>query len=149
MRVIIQRVKKATVLDKDKKEIVGSINEGLLILLGIKKGDSQKEAEYLAEKISKLRIMSDKNGKMNLSIKDVKGEMLAVSQFTLYGDTKGQNRPSFINAEEPQKARKLYDYFIKALEEREIEVEKGSFGNYMEITSVLDGPVTIIIDSNN
>lgn len=148
MRLIIQRVKKAKVLDRDKKTVAGQINNGLLVLLGIKKGDSKKEADYLVEKLTKLRIMSDENEKMNLSVKDVNGEVLVISQFTLYGDTKGQNRPSFINAEEPEKAKELYDYFIKKLQEKEIKVEKGSFGNYMEITSVLDGPVTIIIDSN-
>jgi len=148
MRVIIQRVEKSKVLDKDQKRIVGQIKSGFLILLGIKKGDSKKEVDYLVEKISKLRIMSDENQKMNLSIKDVDGEILVVSQFTLYGETKGQNRPSFINAENSQKARELYDYFLEELKEKEIKVEKGSFGNYMEITSVLDGPVTIIIDSN-
>jgi D-tyrosyl-tRNA(Tyr) deacylase len=148
MRIIIQRVKEAKVLDRDKKTVVGQIKSGLLVLLGIKKGDTKKEVDYLTEKLSKLRIMSDENEKMNLSIKDVNGEILVVSQFTLYGDTKGQNRPSFINAEEPEKARELYDYFIDVLKGKEIKVEKGSFGNYMEIISVLDGPVTIIIDSN-
>ncbi|MBU0997936.1 D-tyrosyl-tRNA(Tyr) deacylase [Patescibacteria group bacterium] len=148
MRVIVQRVKEARVLDINQKKVVGQINNGLLILLGIKKGDSKKEVDYLSEKISKLRIMSDKKGKMNLSIKDVKGEVLVVSQFTLYGETKGQNRPSFINAEEPQKAEELYNYFLEKLKSTGIKVEKGSFGNYMEITSVLDGPVTIIINSN-
>jgi len=148
MRVIIQRVKKSEVFDKDQKRVVGQIKSGLLVLLGIKKGDSKKEADYLVEKISKLRIMSDENQKMNLSIKDVNGEIMLVSQFTLYGETKGQNRPSFINAEEPKKAKDLYDYFLKKLSEKEIKVEEGSFGNYMEISSVLDGPVTIIIDSN-
>ena len=148
MRLIIQRVKEAKVLDREKKEVTGQITNGLFVLLGIKKGDSEKEADYLVEKLIKLRIMSDKLEKMNLSIKDVKAEILVVSQFTLYGETKGQNRPSFINAEEPIKAKKLYDYFIKRLKSLEIKVETGSFGNYMEITSVLDGPVTIIIDSN-
>jgi len=148
MRVIIQRVNKAEVIDKGEKKVVGKISCGLVILLGIKKGDSTKEADYLTEKISKLRVMSDENNKMNLSITDVKGEILVISQFTLYGETKGQNRPSFINAEEPNKARQLYEYFIKRLQEKEIKVEKGSFGNYMEINSVFDGPVTIIIDSN-
>ena len=146
MRAIIQRVNKAEVIEKNNKKMVGKINYGLMILLGIKKGDSIKEADYLIEKISKLRIMSDENNKMNLSIMDVKGEILLISQFTLYGETKGQNRPSFINAEEPDKAKQLYEYFIKNLREKGIIVEKGSFGNYMEINSVLDGPVTIILE---
>ena len=146
MRIIIQRVRKSEVLDKDRKRVVGQIKSGLLILLGIKKGDSKKEADYLVEKISKLRVMSDESQKMNLSIKDVNGEILVVSQFTLYGETKGQNRPSFIHAEKTQRAEELYKYFIKRLKEKEVKVEKGSFGNYMEITSVLDGPVTIILE---
>ena len=148
MRLVIQRVKEAKVLDIDKKVVVGQINNGLLVLLGIKKGDSKKEVDYLTEKLGKLRVMSDENKKMNLSVKDVNGEVLIVSQFTLYGDTKGQNRPSFINAEQPNKAKELYEYFIERLKSVDIKVETGSFGNYMEITSVLDGPVTIIIDSN-
>lgn len=148
MRIIVQRVKEARVSDRDKRKVTGQIKSGLLVLLGIKKGDTKKEADYLVEKLTKLRIMSDENEKMNLSIKDAEGEILIVSQFTLYGDTKGQNRPSFINAEEPQKAKELYDYFVKKLQEKEIKVEKGSFGNYMEITTVLNGPITIIIDSN-
>lgn len=147
MRIIIQRVKEAKVLDRDKKIVSGQIKNGLFVLLGIKKGDTKKEVDYLTEKISKLRIMSDENKKMNLSIKDVNGSILVVSQFTLYGDTKGQNRPSFINAEEPGKAKELYNYFIERLKSFEIKVETGSFGNYMEITSVLDGPVTIILEN--
>ena len=147
MRLIIQRVKKAKVTDRNKKMLVGEIGNGLFVLMGIKKGDSKKEADYLVEKLSKLRIMSDRNEKMNLSIRDVKGEILVVSQFTLYGDTRGQNRPSFINAENSEKAKQLYDYFIQRLRKLDIEVKTGSFGNYMEITSILDGPVTIIVDS--
>ena len=147
MRLVIQRVKEAKVLDRDKNEVVGQIKSGLLVLLGIKKGDSKKEVDYLTEKLTKLRIMSDENEKMNLSIKDVKAEVLIVSQFTLYGDTKGQNRPSFINAEDPDKAKELYEYFIERLKSFDIKVETGSFGNYMEIASVLDGPVTIILEN--
>lgn len=147
MRLVIQRVKKAKVTDRDKKMLVGEIGNGLFVLIGIKKGDSKKEADYLAEKLIKLRVMSDRNEKMNLSIRDVKEEILVVSQFTLYGETKGQNRPSFINAENPEKAEQLYDYFIEKLRELNIKVKTGSFGNYMEITPILDGPVTIIVDS--
>jgi len=147
MRLVIQRVKKAKVTDRDKKMLVGEIGNGLFVLVGIKKGDSKKEASYLVEKLIKLRVMSDRNEKMNLSIRDVKGEILVVSQFTLYGDTRGQNRPSFINAENPEKAEQLYDYFIEKLRELNIKVKTGSFGNYMEITPILDGPVTIIVDS--
>lgn len=147
MKIIVQRVKKALVKKKDTNEIYGAINNGLLVLLGIKKGDIYKDADYLAGKLAKLRIMSDKDKKMNLSIRDVKGGVLVVSQFTLYGDSKGQNRPSFIKAEEPQKALDLYKYFINKLKKLGVKVETGSFGDYMEITSVLDGPVTIVIES--
>ena len=147
MKIVVQRVKKASVEKKDTNETFGKINNGLLVLLGIKKGDTYKDADYLAEKLVKLRVMSDEKGKMNLSVKDVEGNVLVISQFTLYGETKGQNRPSFIKAEEPQKALKLYKYFIDKLRKLGVQVETGSFGDYMEITSVLDGPVTIILEN--
>ena len=147
MKIVVQRVKKASVEKKDTNETFGEINNGLLVLLGIKKGDVYKDADYLAEKLVKLRVMSDEKGKMNLSVKDVGGNVLAISQFTLYGETKGQNRPSFIKAEEPQKALKLYKYFVDKLRKLGVRVETGSFGDYMEITSVLDGPVTIILEN--
>ena len=146
MRLVVQRVKKARVRNVETGEIAGRIGKGLFILLGLKKGDTSKEADYLTEKISKLRIMPDNKGKMNLSIKDVGGEVLVVSQFTLYGDTKGQNRPSFIKAEEPAKARVLYKYFVNKLKKNGLKVKTGSFGDYMEIESVLDGPVTINLE---
>jgi D-aminoacyl-tRNA deacylase len=144
MRLIIQRVKKAKVIRIDDKKIVGEIDKGLLVLVGFKKGDTEKDAEGLAEKLFKLRVMSDKEGKMNLSVQGVGGKMLVVSQFTLYADTKGGNRPSFINAEVPEKAEKLYDFFVARLKNLGIWVETGSFGDYMEIETILDGPVTII-----
>jgi len=147
MKLVVQRVKKAKVLRQaqDKSfEVVGEIEKGLFVLVGFKKGDSEKEVELLAEKLSKLRVMSDGQDKMNLSVNDVGGKMLVVSQFTLYGDTSGGNRPSFINAEEPAKAEKLYELFILKLREKGIKVETGSFGDYMEIEAVLDGPVTIL-----
>jgi len=143
----VQRVKKAKVLRQaqDKSlEVVGEIEKGLFVLVGFKKGDSKKDAEGLAERLSKLRVMSDGNDKMNLSVKDVDGKMLVVSQFTLYADTSGGNRPSFVNAEVPEKAKKLYEFFINKLKEKEIETETGSFGDYMQIETILDGPVTII-----
>ncbi len=147
MKLIVQRVNKAKVLRQaqDKSwEKVGEIDLGLFILVGFKKGDSEKEVEALADKIFKLRIMSDGKEKMNLTVKDVDGSFLVVSQFTLYADTKGGNRPSFISAEEPVKAQKLYNYFIELLKSNNAKVETGSFGDYMKIEAILDGPVTII-----
>ncbi|MEK7113017.1 MAG: D-aminoacyl-tRNA deacylase [Patescibacteria group bacterium] len=144
MRLVIQRVENTSV--KVKGNMVGEITKGLFVLLGIKKGDTEKSAEELAEKLSKLRVMADKEDKMNLSVKDVGGEILVVSQFTLYADTKGGNRPSFIQAGEPETAKKIYKHFISQLREKGIKVETGSFGDYMEISAELDGPVTIILE---
>lgn len=148
MRLVIQRVNKTEVKIKETGKIVGKIGRGLFVLLGIKKGDTKESADDLIEKLSKIRLMSDENGKMNLSVGDTKSEILVVSQFTLYANTKDGNRPSFISAEEPAKARKLYEYFINKLKNMGIKVQTGSFGNYMEIASVLDGPVTIILENN-
>lgn len=145
MRLVVQRVNKASVSAKGDK--VGSISKGLLILVGIKKGDSPKEAELLAAKLSGLRVMADSQGKMNLSVKDINAEALVVSQFTLYADTSGGNRPSFINAALQEDARKIYDHFVAKLKELGLKLETGSFGNYMQIESILDGPVTIIIET--
>ena len=151
MKVTLQRVSKATVTAKDTNKIVGKIDKGLFILLGIKRGDGQKQVDELVEKISKLRIMADEKEKMNLSIMDTKiadeTEILLVSQFTLYANTKDGNRPSFIEAEEPKKAKELYEYFVKRLREKGIKVETGSFGDYMEISCILDGPVTIDLEN--
>lgn len=147
MKVILQRVNKATVTVKETNKIVGKIDNGLFILLGIKRGDNQKQVDELVEKISKLRIMADEKEKMNLSVMDTNSEILLVSQFTLYANTKGGNRPSFIEAEEPKKANELYEYFVKRLREKGIKVETGSFGDYMEINCTLDGPVTIDLEN--
>lgn len=144
MKVVIQRVNKAKVTRVDGKEILGKIGLGLFILVGFKKGDSEKYVEILAEKVSKLRVMKDGEKKMNLSVIDTKSEILVVSQFTLYADTNGGNRPSFIDAEEPSRAKELYELFIDKLREKGIKVETGSFGDYMRIEAELDGPVTII-----
>jgi D-tyrosyl-tRNA(Tyr) deacylase len=144
MRLVVQRVQKASVLTVSDKKVVGKIGEGLLVLVGFKKGDEEKDVELLADKLSKLRVMADKAGKMNLSIADTESKILVVSQFTLHADTSGGNRPSFVNAEEPVKAEKLYELFISKLKEKGIKVETGSFGDYMQIEAVLDGPVTII-----
>ena len=147
MRLVVQRVEKTKVLRQaqDKSwEVVGEIEKGLFILVGFKKGDTEKEAEALATKLSKLRVMSDDQDKMNLSVTDIGGSMLVVSQFTLHADTSGGNRPSFINAEEPKRAKELYELFVKKLKENGLTVETGSFGDYMKIETILDGPVTII-----
>ncbi len=147
MRLVIQRVSQASVKKVETNKIVGQINHGLFVLVGIKKGDSFKEAESLAEKLAKLRILSDENDKMNLSILDKKEEILIVSQFTLIAETKGQNRPSFIGAALPAEAKEIYDYFVNKIIEKRIKVETGSFGDYMEIETVLDGPVTILLEA--
>lgn len=150
MKLVIQRVSKASVERNSDKKIVGSINSGLFVLLGIKKGDTKSDADILAEKLVKLRIMADVHDKMNLSVIDSKSEILVVSQFTLYANTKGGNRPSFIDAENPAKAKLLYEYFIDKLDSLRPtgpKVRRGSFGDYMNIRAELDGPVTIILES--
>lgn len=145
MKLVIQRVKSAKVTVKDTGKVSGKINAGLFVLVGFKKGDTGKDAELLAVKLSRLRIMSDDQDKMNKSILDTGDSLLVVSQFTLYANTNDGNRPSFIEAEEPNKARELYEYFIEKLRELNIKVETGSFGDYMEIEASLDGPVTIML----
>jgi D-aminoacyl-tRNA deacylase len=147
MKLIIQRVNKASVFLMEENKVVGEINKGLFVLVGIKKGDTQNQADELVNKLLKLRIISDANDKMNLDIRQSKGEILVVSQFTLYANTKGGNRPSFIDAEEPGKAKELYEYFIQKLKESGLKVATGSFGNYMKIEASLDGPVTIILEN--
>lgn len=146
MRLIVQRVQRAKVYRVNDGKTLGEIGLGLFVLVGFKKGDSEKEVGILADKISKLRVMSDGEDKMNLSVSETKSEILVVSQFTLYADTKGGNRPSFLEAEEPEKAKKLYELFIEKLREKGVKVETGSFGEYMQIEAVLDGPVTIIFE---
>ena len=145
MKLIIQKVKKAKV--EVKNNVVGQIDKGYMVLLGVKKGDTEKEADYLAKKLCNLRIFEDDNGKMNLSIKDVNGELLIISQFTLYGNTKEGNRPSFIEVEEPEKAYELYKHFLIKCKENGIEkVEQGMFGEHMEVSLINDGPNTIIME---
>lgn len=147
MRVVIQRVKSAKVTSQEDQKVVGEIQQGLFILLGIKKGDTQKQVEELANKILKLRVMSDTKDKMNLSVQDTKSEILVVSQFTLYANTKDGNRPSFIDAEEPTKAKLLYEYMVNKFKESGLSIQTGSFGDYMKIDCVLDGPVTIVLEN--
>jgi D-tyrosyl-tRNA(Tyr) deacylase len=147
MKLVVQRVNKAKVLRQAQNkswEPIGEIGQGLFVLVGFKKGDEKASVELLADKLSKLRVMSDEKEKMNLSVVDTKSSILVVSQFTLYADTKGGNRPSFIEAEEPDKAKQLYELFIEKLKEKSIKVETGSFGDYMQIEAIMDGPVTII-----
>ena len=145
MKLVIQKVKKAKVEVENKT--VGKIEKGYMVLLGVKKGDTKENADYLARKLCNLRIFEDEIGKMNLSIKDVNGELLIISQFTLYGNTKDGNRPSFIEAEEPEKANSLYEYFMAKCKENGIEkVEKGIFVVHMEVSLINDGPNTIIME---
>ncbi|HJX59123.1 D-tyrosyl-tRNA(Tyr) deacylase [Candidatus Woesebacteria bacterium RBG_19FT_COMBO_47_8] len=145
MRLVIQRVTKAVVKVGNKQ--AGKIDKGLLILVGVGKEDTRAQAEALAEKLSKLRVMADGKGKMNLSVSEAKGEFLVVSQFTLYADTSGGNRPSFIKAAEPALAKEIYEHFLAKLKENGVNVATGSFGDYMNISAELDGPVTIILES--
>ena len=144
MRLVVQRVKKAEV--KVDGNIIGKIDKGFLVLIGIKVGDTKEQADYLVKKLCNLRVFSDENDKMNLSIKDVKGKLLIVSQFTLYGDCSQGNRPSFIEAARPEEANPLYEYFCNQCELNNIEVQKGIFGADMKVELINDGPVTIIIE---
>lgn len=145
MKLVVQRVKKAEV--KVDGNIVGKIDKGFLVLIGIKVGDTKEQADYLVKKLCNLRVFSDENDKMNLSIKDVKGKLLIVSQFTLYGDCSQGNRPSFIEAARPEEANPLYEYFCNQCELNNIEVQKGIFGADMKVELLNDGPVTIVIEN--
>ena len=148
MKVVIQRVSQATVKVSDK--IISEIKLGFLILLGVEKSDSKQDIDWLVNKISNLRIFSDNELKMNLSIKDIKGEIIVVSQFTLHAKTKKGNRPSYIKAANPEQAEPLYKEFISQLKnESAVSVQSGVFGANMQVDIVNDGPVTIIIDSKN
>lgn len=147
MKLIIQRVNRAKVIRVETAEVTGQIDKGLFVLVGVKKGDTTKQAEELANKLVKLRIMSDENEKMNLNVVDAKGKILAVSQFTLYANTKDGNRPSFLDAETPDKAKVIYEHFVKIIKNLGIDCEIGSFGNYMKIDTELDGPVTIVLEN--
>lgn len=145
MKIIIQRVTSASVQASGKT--VGQIKQGLFVLVGFKKGDEQSQVDTLANKLIKLRIMSDENDKMNKSVLDGNYQLLVVSQFTLYANTKDGNRPSFIDTEQPDKARDLYHYFVEKLKSLGAEVQTGSFGDYMKIDASLDGPVTITLEA--
>ena len=148
MRIVIQRVREASVKIND--EIVGEIQQGLLVLLGIEHVDSELDADYLIQKLIHLRIFGDEEGKMNLSVSDISGDLLIVSQFTLFADTKKGNRPSFIRSARPEQARPLYDYFLSQLKKSfSGKIENGVFGANMQVELINDGPVTIIIDSKD
>lgn len=144
MKAVIQRVKSATL--KVDGKLISEIGAGLVVFLGIKTGDSRAAVEQIAGKISRLRIFEDENGKMNLSVKDVNGEILLVSQFTLYGDCSHGNRPSFTLAERPEQAEPLYEYCALKLKEEGIAVKQGVFGADMKILQLNDGPVTIVYE---
>ena len=144
MKLVVQRVNNAKV-EVDGKT-VGSINKGFLVLLGVTHNDTKEIADYLVKKLCNLRVFEDEVGKMNLSLKDVNGELLIVSQFTLYADCNGGNRPSFINAAKPDMANELYEYFCEKCKENNIEVQKGIFGADMKVSLLNDGPVTIILE---
>lgn len=147
MRAVVQRVKN-TRLTVDGK-LISEIPFGLTVFLGVKTGDSEKQADWLMKKIAGLRIFEDAGGKMNLSVKDVGGEVLLVSQFTLYGDASHGNRPSFTLAERPERAEPLYEYAIKTLQGLGVTVKKGVFGGDMQIEQHNDGPVTILLEKED
>ena len=144
---MIQRVSKANVVIDEKEN--GEIGRGFLLLVGVEEEDTKEDVDYLTRKISNLRIFEDEAGKMNLSLREVKGEILSISQFTLHADTKKGNRPSFIKAAKPQKAESLYEELNQNLRNEGFKVETGVFGADMAVSLINDGPVTILIDSKN
>jgi D-tyrosyl-tRNA(Tyr) deacylase len=146
MKFVVQRVSNASVEVNSK--IVGEIEKGFLVLVGIKIDDTKEIADFMVSKLAKLRIFEDEAGKMNLSIKDVKGKLLLVSQFTLYANCKGGNRPDFLNAAKPEYAKELYEYVVQKCKQEGIEVQTGIFREEMKVRLLNDGPVTIIMDSS-
>lgn len=145
MRAVVQRVKRASV--EVEEEIIGEIGKGLLVLLGVGEDDTNEDIDYMVNKILGLRIFEDNNGKMNLSLMDIKGEILVISQFTLYGDVRKGRRPSFTDSAKPEKAEKIYEEFISKCKEEGILVESGEFAADMDVELINQGPVTIMIDS--
>lgn len=146
MRAVVQRVSSSKVTVENN--VIGKINKGLLVLLGVTHEDSSKDVDYMIDKILNLRIFEDENEKMNLSLKDVCGELLVVSQFTLYGDCRKGKRPSFSNAARPDLATKLYEEFIQKAKEQDVVVGTGQFGAHMMVDLTNDGPVTMLLESN-
>ena len=147
MRAVVQRVTNADV--KIDGRVNGKIDDGVLVLLGVGNGDTEEDMKYIADKIIKLRIFSDENDKMNLSLEDVGGSMLVISQFTLYGDCSHGRRPYFGNAMEPVSANEMYEKFVAYIREQGIHTETGEFGADMKVSLTNDGPVTIILESKN
>lgn len=145
MRACVQRVRRASV--SVDGEVTGEIGRGLLVLLGVMREDDESDLQYLVEKITTLRIFEDENGKMNLSLLDIGGELLVVSQFTLYGDCRKGRRPSFIAAADPVKGKQMYDDFVRQTAQRGIKVATGRFQAMMDVALVNEGPVTILLDS--
>jgi D-tyrosyl-tRNA(Tyr) deacylase len=145
MRAVIQRVNSGSVVVEEKT--VGSISKGLVVLLGVNEKDTEADVLYMVDKIVNLRIFEDDNEKMNLSLLDIKGELLVVSQFTLYGDCRKGRRPNFMSAARPEKAEELYNEFVKKCREMGVKTETGTFQAYMKVNIENDGPVTVIVDS--
>jgi len=146
MRAVVQRVKSASV--KVDGMIIGAIQEGFLVLLGVSREDTDKDAQYMADKVAGLRIFTDEGGKFNLSLTDVGGSVLVVSQFTLYGDARAGRRPSFTEAAGADLGNMLYEAFMRKLKEKGIETGSGEFGAHMDVELINDGPVTILLDSS-
>ncbi|HXZ30668.1 MAG TPA: D-aminoacyl-tRNA deacylase [Terriglobales bacterium] len=146
MRAVIQRVRRARVTVEN--EVTGTIDRGLLVLLGVSRDDTEKDADYLAEKVSGLRIFEDEKGKMNLDVAEMHGAVLVVSQFTLYGDVRRGRRPSFDGAAPPEQAQQLYQYFVERIRAAGLACETGRFQEMMQVELVNDGPVTILLDSS-
>lgn len=145
MRAVVQRVSESRVVVENR--VIAEIGQGLLVLLGIAKGDEPRDADYLADKITNLRIFEDESGKMNRSLRDIEAELLVVSQFTLLGDCRKGRRPSFIDAAEPEVADRLYEYFIEKVRQKGIFVQTGRFRAMMEVALINSGPVTLVLDS--
>jgi D-tyrosyl-tRNA(Tyr) deacylase len=145
MKAVVQRVLRANL--KVDGELISEINSGYVVFLGVGKGDTEKDGDYFIKKLPSLRICEDENGKINVNIKDSGGEILLVSQFTLYADTSHGNRPSFIEAELPERANELYEYVLKGLQAQGLTVKKGVFGADMKIEQVNDGPFTVLMES--
>lgn len=145
MRAVVQKVSSSKVTVDG--EVIGQINKGLMVLLGVTHDDTSKDVDYMVDKVTNLRIFEDEEGKMNLSLKDVEGEILAVSQFTLYGDARRGRRPSFSDAARPEVANPLYEEFIEKVKNQGINVGTGKFGAHMMVDLTNDGPVTILLES--